>query len=388
MSPKEDKQLNKFVDENLRLQRIIQTDSLYASRFFFIKKKDGKLQPVQDYHELNKWTVPSQYPLPLIEDIVHKFAGKKWFSKFDVWWGYNNQPIIKDDQWKAAFKIKRGLFKPIVMFFGLCNSPTTFQGFMDDAFCPEIDSGDYRIYMDNVLVATDGTLKEHIKKVHHILDRMWENDLFLKLSKCTFYKKEIEYLRLIISNGKVQMDPVKVQGIAQWPAPTTVKGIRSFLGFCNFYRAFIPKFSDITHPLNDLTKKNQQWQWQDKEQQAFNELKCICITQPVLHAPNWNKPFIMETDASGYALGAVIAQLHDNGIHPIAFHSCSLAPAERNYDAHDKEMLGIIYGLKMGRKFFLGMQELVQIWTNHKNLQYFCEPQKLTRRQARWIMIM
>ena len=139
------------------------------------------------------------------------------------------------------------------------------------------------------------------------------------------------------------MDPVKVQGIAQWPTPTMVKGIRSFLGFCNFYRAFILKFLDIACPLNDLTKKNQQWQWQDKEQQAFDELKCICVTQPVLCAPNWNKPFIMETDASGYALGVVTAQPHDDGIHPITFHSCSLASAERNYDAHNKEMLGIIY---------------------------------------------
>ncbi len=127
---------------------------------------------------------------------------------------------------------------------------------MDNAFCPEIDSGDYRIYMDDVLVAMDGTLKEHIKKVYHILDRMRKNDLFLKLLKCTFHKKEIEYLRLIIGNSKVWIDPVKVQGIAQWPKPTTVKGVRSFLGFCNFYRAFIPKFLDIACPLNNLTKKN------------------------------------------------------------------------------------------------------------------------------------
>ncbi len=113
----------------------------------------------------------------------------------------------------------------MVMFFGLCNSPATFQGFIDNTFCPKIDSGDYRIYMNDILVAMEGTLKGHIKKVHHILNRMCENDLFLKPEKCTFHKKEIEYLGLIIGNGKVQMDLVKVQGIAQWPAPTTVKGV-------------------------------------------------------------------------------------------------------------------------------------------------------------------
>ena len=108
-------------------------------------------------------------------------------------------------------------------------------------------------------------------------------------------------------------------------------------------------------------KKNQQWQWGTKEQAVFQELKCICVIGPVLRVPSWNKPFIMETDASGYTLGVVIAQPHEDGIHPIAFHSHSLMPAERNYDAHNKEMLGVIYGLKMGRKFFLGMQEPVQV---------------------------
>jgi hypothetical protein len=135
--------------------------------------------------------------------------------------------------------------------------------------------------------------------------------------------------------------------------------VRSFLGFCNFYCAFIPKFSDIARPLNDLTKKNYQWRWETNQQDAFEELKHICTKEPVLYTPNWNKPFIIETDASGYTLGVVIAQEHKDGIHPIAFHSRSLLDAEKNYDAHNKEMLGIIYGLKIRRKFFLGTQELV-----------------------------
>jgi len=242
--------------------------------------------------------------------------------------------------------------------------------------------------MDDILVAMDGTLEHHVEHVHHLLDKLKEVNLFLKLEKCTFHKEQIDYLGLIISNGKVTMDPVKVQEIAQWPVPTTVKGVRSFLGFCNFYHVFIPKFSDIARPLNDLTKKNQQWQWGTKEQAVFEELKHVCVTGPVLRAPDWNKPFIMETNASGYALGVVIAQPHEDGIHPIAFHSHSLMPVERNYDAHDKEMLGVIYGLKMGRKFFLGAQEPVRIQTDHKNLQYFCEPQKLTGRQAQWVTTM
>jgi hypothetical protein len=145
------------------------------------------------------------------------------------------------------------------MFFGLCNSPATFQSFMDDVFKEEIDSGEFGIYMDDILVATDGTMEHHIECIHHLLDKLKKVNLFLKPEKCTFHKEQIDYLGLIIGNGTVHMDPVKVEGITKWPIPTTVKQVRSFLGFCNFYRAFIPKFSDIARPLNDLTRKNYQW---------------------------------------------------------------------------------------------------------------------------------
>ena len=137
-----------------------------------------------------------------------------------------------------------------------------FQSFMDDVFKEEINSGDYGIYMDDILVATDGTLEHHMERVHHILDKIKENDLFLKPEKCTFHKKQIDYLGLIIGNGTVCMDSVKVEGITKWPIPMTVKQVRSFLGFCNFYHTFIPKFSDIARPLNDLTCRGlYPWHW-------------------------------------------------------------------------------------------------------------------------------
>jgi hypothetical protein len=139
------------------------------------------------------------------------------------------------------------------------------------------------------------------------LDKIKENNLFLKLEKCTFYKKQIDYLGLIINNGTICIDSVKVEGITKWPIPITIKQVRSFLGFCNFYCAFILKFSAIAQPLNDLTRKNYQWHWEIEQQNVFEELKCTCSKEPVLHASDWNKPFIIETDASGYALGVVIA---------------------------------------------------------------------------------
>src|SRR6266576_1257541 len=151
--------------------------------------------------------------------------------------------------------MSKGLLKPTMMFFRLTNSPATFQTMMDEIFQEEIAQGWLCIYMDNAIIATADDPEEHTWKVHHFLDKLAHHNLFLKPEKCQFHKKEVKYLGVIIRQGKVQMDPTKVQGITEWPMPLTIKDVRSFLGFCNFYRAFIPKFSHIACPLNDLTKK-------------------------------------------------------------------------------------------------------------------------------------
>jgi len=271
------------------------------------------------------------------------------------------------------------------MFFGLTNSPATFQTMVDDELMEFIDRGEGSVYMDDIVIHTDGTEAEHEAIVHKWLEKLEKLSLFLKPTKCEFHKREVEYLGMIVSNGAVRMDPVKVQGITQWLTPSCVKDVRSFLGFCNFYRAFISDFSNIARPLNDLTCKNRQWDWSEDCEAAFQRLKEVCASEPVLKTPDWTKLFVMHTDASGYALGVVIAQEHDDGMHPITFHLRSLLPAERNYDVHDRELAGVAFGFKCGRPLFLGAQHPVRVLTDHKNLQYFCEPQKVTGRQARWI---
>jgi RNase H-like domain found in reverse transcriptase/Integrase zinc binding domain/Reverse transcriptase (RNA-dependent DNA polymerase) len=367
------------------LGRIWRSKSPYASGFFLICKKDGKYCPVQDYCCLNKWTIPNKYPLPLITDLIHNLAGKKLFLRFNIWWGYNNVCIKEGDEWKGTFK---GLFEPMVMFFELTNSHVTFQTMMDDIFQEEITQEWLKIYMDNMIIATENDNALHTQKVNQILQKLIDHNLFLKPEKCQFHKKEVKYLGVIIGGGKVMMDPIKVKGITKWPTPTTVKEVCSFLGFCNFYCPFILNFSGIAWPLNDLTKKNQQWQWEDREKEAFDTLKEICASKLVLWSPDWSRKFILETDASGYALGAVISQEYEDGIHPVAFHSCSLQPAEKNYDAHDKELAAVIFGFKCGWPLFLGAQHTMEVKSNHKNLQYFREPQKVTGWQARWIQFL
>jgi hypothetical protein len=266
MTRVEDEALDVFIDEQLEKGYIRPSKSQYASSFFFIKKKDGKLRPVQDYRRVNAWTVRNQYPLLLIGDLIRDLGGAVMFTKFDIRQGYNNIRIKEGDEHKAAFKMRRGLFEPTVMYFGLCNSPATFQAFMNDIFWPTIAKHDLLgtaicIYMDNIAVATKVSLSPeqsyaaHVAAVTDVLKVALDNDLYFKPEKCVFHATSIDYLGVILEKGVTRMDPVKISGIKDWPTPKTVKDIRSFLGFCNFYCPFIRGFATIAGPLNKLTQK-------------------------------------------------------------------------------------------------------------------------------------
>ena len=384
LTPQEQIELDKFLKENLEKGYIRPSQSPMASPFFFVDKKDGKLRPCQDYRYLNDHTIKNAYPLPLITELLDKLKGARRFTKLDVRWGYNNVRIRDGDQWKAAFKTNRGLFEPTVMFFGLCNSPGTFQAMMDDIFGDMITACIIIVYMDDIfLFAPDEiTLMENTKKV---LARLRENDLFLKATKCEFNKTKVEYLGMIIEEGKISMDQGKVKGIRDWPAPTTVKQVRGFLGFGNFYRRFIHHFSNLAKPLNDLLKKDQKFEWTEECQKTFDDLKKRFTEEPVLMMPDQTRPFQIETDASKYATGAVLTQLDANGDrHPVSFISKTFSPAERNYEIYDRELLAIIRALEEWRHYIQGSPHTTIVLSDHKNLTYYREAKKLNRRQARW----
>ncbi|GBE79419.1 hypothetical protein SCP_0206170 [Sparassis crispa] len=235
LSLKEQGAMDDFLEENLRKGYIRPSKSPMASPFFFVGKKDGALRPCQDYRYLNEGTVKNTYPLPLISDLMDQFKGASIFTKMDLRSGYNNVRVKDGDQWKGAFKTNRGLFEPMVMFFGLCNSPATFQMMMNALFEDIIDEGWIVIYMDDILIFSND-LEEHHIRTRHVLQRLKDNDLSLKPEKCFFDVKEVEFLGMIIRENYIGMDPIKLKGIAEWPEPSTVKGVRSFLGFGNFYR--------------------------------------------------------------------------------------------------------------------------------------------------------
>ena len=209
-----------------------------ASPVFFIKKKDGALHLVQDYRALNTIMVKNKYPLPLISELIEKLQGARYFNKLDVQWGFNNVHMKEGDEWKATFHTDRGLFEPLVMFFGLTNSPTTFQTMMNDIFRELIAEGVVVVYMDDILIFME-TLKQHQEVTRQVLKLLEVNQLFPKPNKCEFEKIKVEYLRVIISHNSIEMDLVKVSGVVEWPAPNNKKEVQSFLGFINFYRRFI-----------------------------------------------------------------------------------------------------------------------------------------------------
>ena len=254
--------------------------------------------------------------------------------------------IRKGDEWKVAFKMNKGLFEPTIMFFGMCNSLATFQSMIDNIFITMIEGKLVIVYMDNILIFA-GTKEELTRITRMVLEKLWENNLFLKAKKCEFYKTKIRYLGMIIKEGRISMDPVKLGGIRDWPTPTTVKQVWSFLGFGNFYRKFISHYSNFSQPLKDLTKKDKKFEWTIKCQEAFNILKWRFTEEPVLLMPDQLKPFQIELDASKVATGAVLTQLDlDGDQHPVAFMSKMFTDTERKYEIYNRELLGIIQSLK------------------------------------------
>ena len=382
LSPEEQKEVSEFVNEQLAKGYIRLSKSEQTSPVFFVPKKDGQKRMVQDYRYLNEHMVRNNYPLPLISQLIDKLKGSKYFTKIDLWWGYNNVQIKEGDEWKAAFVCHQGSYKPTVMFFGLCNSPTMFQTMMNEIF---MDMDDIVvIYIDDIMIFTKGTLAEHQAKVKEVLQCLHDNDLFTRPEKCSFDKMEVEYLGMFVNRDGIRMDESKVKAIMDWPAPTTVRGVRSFLGLANFYHCFIKDYATLAKPLTDLTQKDKAFTWDSAEANAFASLKTQFTTAPILAYPDNDCQFRLETDTSDFATGVVLSILKDDKWYPVAFSSHAMSLEERNYLVADKEMLSVIRTLEQWCHYLEGAKHQFNIWNNHMNLQWFMKRQDLNRHQAGW----
>src|SRR6201995_4671104 len=377
---------NKWLNKNLEKGYIRPSNSEHAAGLFFIGKQEGKEpRPCMDYRILNSGTTRDVYPLPLVNDLMLRLQGNKFFTKLDLRWGYNNIRIKPGSEQYAAFKTPRGLFEPLVMFFGLCNSPAAFQRMMNKYFRDMINEKWIVIYLYDILIMAK-TPKELEEQTKRVLQRLKDKDLFLKLEKCKFNQTELEYLGLIISEGQIRMDAAKLAGIKQWPEPTTVKQVRSFLGFANFYRKFIGHYSEIAKPINALTQKDKPFIWTKECQQAFELLREKFLEEPVLKMIDPTKQYVLETDASKWAIGAVLKQLGEDGeLHPCSYISKTLTPAERNYQIYDRELLAVKEACETWKYVLLGSPHPIIIHCDHKNLGFYKKENKVTPRQARWL---
>ena len=386
LSREEREEVREFVKEQLRKGYIRPSKSPQMVLVFFVEKKDEKKRMVQDYCYLNEWTIKNNYPLPLISEVLENMGTKKVFTKMDLRWGYNNVRIKEGDKWKAVFVTPEGSFEPTVIFFGLTNSPATFQAMMNELLRDLTNTGKVAVFIDNVIIGME--MEEgHDELVVEVIKRLEENDLYMKLEKCKWKVREVEFLGVVIGPEGIKMEKEKVKGVLEWPIPKSVKDVQKFLGLANYYRRFIEGFAMVVKPLHDLVKKDKKWNWTEKQEEAFRELKERFTKELVLAAPDIDKKMRMEVDVSDYATGGVLSMECGNGLwRPVAYLSKSLNETEQNYEIHDKEMLAIIRGLETWRHLLEGAQSKFEIWTDHKNLEYFMKAQKLNRRQARWAL--
>jgi len=325
-----------------------------------------------DYRALNRITIPNRYPLPLMQELQDRVQGAQWFTKMDLKNGFHQIRIKEGDEWKTAFRTRYGLFEFQVMPFGLTNAPSTFQDMMNHVLSDMLDVG-VLAYMDDILVYAD-TEEGHDRTVKEVLKRLQNNGLAISPEKCVWKTTEVEFLGYVIGRNGIRMSDDKVQAVLHWKTPESLTEVQSFLGFANFYWRFILDYSRVGRPLTELTKKEsgKEWAWNQEAEAAFRELKNRFTTAPVLAHFDPREPVIIETDASDFALGAVLSQRSKEGrLHPVAFHSRKFQPAEINYEIHDKELLAIVDAFKHWRRYCEGVTHQVQVFLDHHNLEYF-----------------
>jgi len=306
--------LKQFIDENLTNGFIYSTSSPHGAPVLFVKKKDGSLRLCVDFRGLNRITKKDQYLLPLISNLLDSPRKARIYTKIDLQHAYYLVCIAEGDKWKTAFRTRYGAFEWSVMLFGSTNAPAAFQRFMNDVFSDLLDVC-IVVYLDNILVYSDD-ITQHWSHVKEVLKRLRKAGLYVKAEKCEFHSDSVEYLGYVLSPSGLTMSDAKVKTIREWPEPKKVKDIQSFLGFANFYRRFIFNYSDIVIPLTRLTRKNTPWNFDDDCKIAFNTLKQAFISAPILMHWVPDAQLVVETDASDYALAAILSIMtKDNEIH-------------------------------------------------------------------------
>ncbi|GMI67523.1 hypothetical protein HRI_000421600 [Hibiscus trionum] len=373
MAPKELKELKTQLQELLDRGFIRPSVSPWGAPVLFVKKKDGTMRMCIDYRQLNKLTIKNRYPLPRIDDLFDQFRGAAVFSKTDLRSGYYQLKVKDVDVPKTAFRTRYGHYEFLVMPFGLTNAHAAFMDMMNRVFHEYLDKF-VMVFIDDILVYSR-TEEEHEGHLRIVLQALLENQLYAKLSKCEFWRREVVFLGHVVSAEGIRVDPQKIEAVMNWKPPKSVHEVRSFLGLAGYYRRFVDGFSKIAAPLAKLLQKDVKYEWTEARQQAFEKLKAALTQAPILVQPESGKEFVVYSDASYVGLGCVLMQ--EGKV--VAYASRQLKVHERNYPTHDIQLAAVVFALKIWRHYLYG--EKCTVYTDHKSLKYLMSQKELNLRQ-------
>ena len=376
-------EVKKLLDDGI----IMESQSPWSFPAILIEKKrhpgeDAQFRLVIDYRGLNDISKTDYFPLPNIQETIDKLSGASIFSTMDLASGYFQVPLHPDDQEKTAFSTPDNHYHFLRMAMGLKNAPATWSRMMNHIL-GKLTYTECLVYLDDIIVFSSD-VDTHLERLRHIFEKIRESNLKFKPTKCHFLKEEIEYLGHVIRKGGYTTDPKKTEIIKSYPVPRNVREIRAFLGLCGFYRKFVSDFAKISQPLTHLTKKNVKYHWDMEQQNAFDTLKQALISPPVLRYPDLTKQFILNTDASGTSIAAILTQTHNEVEHPISYSSRTLNEAERRYSTIERECLAIVYAVKTYRNYLTGTH--FTIMTDHRPLKYLLTIKDASSRLAKWAM--
>uniref|UniRef100_A0A1Y1L0V4 RNA-directed DNA polymerase n=1 Tax=Photinus pyralis TaxID=7054 RepID=A0A1Y1L0V4_PHOPY len=385
VSPIVQESINKELDALLKDNIVEPSCSPWSSPIILVKKKDNSYRFCVDFRKINKVTVKDAYPIPQVSATLDKLKNAKYLSTIDIKSAFYQIPLEEDSKQFTAFTIpNRGLFQFKRLPFGLSNSPATWQRCIDKVISNDLEPYVF-VYLDDIVVVTQD-FDKHLSTLKEVFYRLNSAGLTVSKEKCALCKSQLKYLGYIVNVNGLHVDNDKVEAILNLPIPKGIKDLRRILGMISWYRRFLPNFAHLTAPLTRLTGKNIKFIWSDECNEAFRQIKELLISAPVLSCPDFTLPFIIQCDASGFGLGAVLTQPHSEGERIVAFISRSLNKNERNYSATERECLAVLWSIERFRPYIEGARFTVV--TDHHSLIWLSNLKDPRGRLSRWAVAM